>query len=138
MLVIFFHETGFSNIKQGKGSGPAVGFGQMEIFNDDKIPFFKWLPPGFDSVTFNPKTPPAAQKAKKDQYGILPTMEKLTDARVTSDDDFAIKMHCKYFEWLFNEGYSKSMPTQKGIKSLDGMLAAGDRRRKRNLYRHIP
>jgi hypothetical protein len=124
MLVIFFHETGFSNIKQAKNSGPAVGFGQMEIFNDDKIPFFKWLAPGFDSVTFNPKTPPAIQKAKKDKNGILPTMEKLTDGRVLSDDDFAIKMHCKYFEWLFNEGYSKSLPTQKGIKSLDGMLSA--------------
>jgi hypothetical protein len=47
MLAICFHETGFSNIKQGRGSGPAVGFGQMEIFNDDKIPFFATL--GFDS-----------------------------------------------------------------------------------------
>src|SRR4030095_2693206 len=39
LLLIFFHETGFSNIKQGMGTGPAVGFGQMEIFNLDKIPF---------------------------------------------------------------------------------------------------
>jgi len=124
MLAIFFHETGFSNIKQASGSGPAVGFGQMEIFNADKIPFFKWLPPGFDSITFNPKMLAVNQKAKKDSYGILSTMDKLTDGRVTSDDDFAIRMHCKYFEWLFKEGTSKSAPTQKGIKTLDGLLAA--------------
>ncbi len=124
MFVICFHETGFSNIKQGKGTGPAVGFGQMEIFNPDKIPFFKWLPPGFNSITHNPKVHPAKKKAKMEEQGILPTFEKLTDGRVTSDNDFAIKMHCKYFEWLSKEGTTKSNPNQKGIKHLEGMLGA--------------
>src|SRR5215468_2650940 len=96
MLVIFFHESGFANIKQSRGTGPAVGFGQMEIFNLDKIPFFEWL--GFDSVTHD---------------------------MVLADNDFAIKMHCKYFEWLFKEGYSKSSPPgTKGIKSAKGILSA--------------
>jgi hypothetical protein len=115
LLVIFFHETGFSNIKQGMGTGPAVGFGQMEIFNLDKIPFFKWLPAGFDSITHNPKIHPAKKKAALAENGIPPAFEKLTDGRVTSDNDFAIRMHCKYFEWL---------ATEKGKRTVDGALAA--------------
>ncbi len=125
MLVIFFHETAFSNIMQATktGKGPAVGFGQMEIFNPDKVPFFKWFKPGIDSVTFNPNMSIVEIKKKTEEYG-LTSLEKLTNDRVTSDNDFAIKMHCSYFEWLFDEGYSQSTPKQKGIKSLGGLLAA--------------
>jgi len=120
MLVIFFHESGYSNIKQGKGSGPAVGFGQMEIFNTDKIPFFEWL--GYDSVTHNPKV---SQLEKTKKYARLKSLPPLTHDMVLADNDFAIKMHCKYFEWLFKEGYSKSSPPgTKGIKNVRGMLNA--------------
>jgi len=122
VLVIFFHETGFSNIKQGRGSGPAVGFGQMEIFNRDKIKFFKWLKPGFDSVALHPTMSPLEKKKKTEEHGLSPALEKLTPERVLSNDDFAIWMHCKYFEWLFDEGYTTS--GQKGIRSLQGMLEA--------------
>jgi hypothetical protein len=124
MLAIFFHESGFANIKQGKNTGPAVGFGQMEIFNLDKIPFFKWLPPGFDSITHNPNVAPFKKKTVLEQHGITPAFAKLTHEQVKADPDFAIKMHCKYFEWLFTEGFAKSNPNQKGIKDIRGLLAA--------------
>jgi hypothetical protein len=125
LLVICFHETGFSNIKQGRGSGPAVGFGQMEIFNVDKIPFFKWLKPPLDAITHNPNVPPAKKKAKMEEHGVLPAFEKLTAERVTSDHDFAVKMHCKYFEWLLEEGRTPKMaPGQKGLKTIQAMLEA--------------
>jgi hypothetical protein len=124
MLAIFFHESGFANIKQGKNTGPAVGFGQMEIFNLDKIPFFKWLPPGYDSITHSPNVPHFKKKAALEQHGIPPSATALTDQMVKSDHDFAIRMHCKYFEWLFTEGHSKSNPHQKGIKDIRGLLAA--------------
>lgn len=111
ILVICFHETGFSNIKQGRGSGPAVGFGQMEIFNLDKIPFFEWL--GLDSVTNNPNLSPTSRKDKKfESIRKLPT---LTPERVMADHDFAVKMHCHYFHWL---------NTEAGVNSIDGMLRA--------------
>ena len=111
MLAICFHETGFSNIKQGRGSGPAVGFGQMEIFNDDKIPFFATL--GFDSR--NGKSAPIPQMGTGPGCAPKPNLIVLQAKTLLDDDDLAIKVHCKFFEWLYDCA---------GKRTLDAMLSA--------------
>ncbi|MEK7722796.1 MAG: hypothetical protein AAB336_00450 [Acidobacteriota bacterium] len=119
LLVIFFHETGFCNVRQNQGKGPAVGFGQMEIFNGDKIPFFETL--RYNSAILNPKL---SQKARE-SYTHLFIYPPLTYESVLNDDEFAIKMHCSYFNWLFENGMPQNAaPGQKGIKSLRGLLMA--------------
>ncbi|MBM4076156.1 MAG: hypothetical protein FJ267_10965, partial [Planctomycetes bacterium] len=120
LLVIFFHETGFANVRQSLGTGPAVGFGQMEIFNTDKIPFFESIK--YNSVTHNPKVPVYLKKSK---YSYLNHLEALTYETVLKDNNFAVQMHCQYFSWLNDEGVpSGAVEGQKGIKSLKGMLEA--------------
>jgi hypothetical protein len=111
MLAICFHETGFSNIKQGRGSGPAVGFGQMEIFNEDKIPFFATL--GFDSR--NGKSAPIPQMGTGPNCAPKPDLTVLQAKTLLDDDDLAIKVHCKFFEWLYDCA---------GKRTLGAMLSA--------------
>jgi hypothetical protein len=119
LLVIFFHETGLANVRQNYGKGPAVGFGQMEIFNPDKIPFFATL--RYNSAIFNPKVSPKEKEMHSDLNGLFP----LTYESVLNDNEFAVRMHCAYFGWLFEEGVPyNAAPGQKGIKSLRGMLQA--------------
>lgn len=119
LLVIFFHETGFCNVRQNQGKGPAVGFGQMEIYNPDKIPYFQTI--NHNSAILNPKL----SAREKEKYSYLNNLVPLTYESVLNDSEFAIKMHCKYFAWLFDEGYStNAAPGEKGIKSLRGMLSA--------------
>jgi hypothetical protein len=81
IALIFFEETAFSNVRQNKGSGPAVGFGQMEIYNHDKIPFFEWL--GFNS-----------DRRKSSRLPLI------TPDRIVNDNDFSVQLTCKYFQWL--------------------------------------
>jgi len=85
IVLIFFEETGFCNVRQSRGTGPAVGFGQVEIYNPDKIPFFAWL--GFNSDRNKRNSP-------------LPL---ITPERITSDNDLSVKISCKYFQWLVSE-----------------------------------
>ncbi len=94
VMAIFFHETGFSNIRQRVKDpdhdgqlkdGKGTGFGQMEMMNAEFIPFFDWL--GYNTNRF-PK--------KGD------TRPRLTPEMVTAkgNEEFAIRMHCRWFEWL--------------------------------------
>jgi len=84
ITLIFFEETGFCNIRQNRGAGPAVGFGQMEIYNPDKIPFFEWL--GFNS-----------DRKKTSRLPLI------TPERISADNDLSVKITCKYFQWLVSE-----------------------------------
>jgi hypothetical protein len=119
LLVIFCHETAFANVRQNQGKGPAVGFGQMEIFNKDKIPFFATL--RYNSAILNPKL----SLYERSQYSDLNEFFPLTYESVLNDNEFAVRMHCAYFAWLNDEGIPyNAAPGQKGIKSLRGMLAA--------------
>ncbi len=111
MLVICFHETAFSNIKQGRGSGPAVGFGQMEIFNADKVPFFATL--GYDSR--NGRRMPIARVGTGTGCEPQQNLFALTADTLLMNNDLAIKVHCKYFEWLFDCA---------GKRTLESMLSA--------------
>ena len=119
LLVIYYHETGFANVRQNQGKGPAVGFGQMEIFNLDKIPFFATL--RYNSVILNPNV----SAHEKNKYSHLNVLFPLTYESVLNDNEFAVRMHCTHFAWLFDEGYpANAAPGQKGIKTLRGMLMA--------------
>ena len=89
ILVIFFEETGFCNIKQAHAKGGlGIGFGQLEISNPEKRDFFEWagLPSNYQAVAM----------------------------LMLGDTDFAVKVHCQYFQYL---------TSQRGL-SLDGCLSA--------------
>jgi hypothetical protein len=119
LLVIFYHESAYANVRQNQGTGPAVGFGQMEIYNPDKIPFFATL--RYNSAILNPKLSPVEKKKYSNLNGLLP----LTYDSVLNDNEFAVRMHCAYFGWLFDEGVpANAVPGQKGIKTLRGLLQA--------------
>jgi hypothetical protein len=90
---IFFEETAFCNRKQKPG--PAVGFGQIQIYDNDKIPFF-------DSIGYN------SDKKKTDS-----DKQTITYDTITNDKELSVKLSCLYFQWLVNQG-----------KSLNGALMA--------------
>jgi hypothetical protein len=87
IMLIFFEETAFANVKQDKGRGPAVGFGQMEIYNKDKIPFFEWL--GYNSDV--------------DSYPPPNELPNITPDMIVSDYDLSVLITCSYFQWLCDE-----------------------------------
>lgn len=102
ILVIFFEETGFCNIKQAQTSGSlGVGFGQMEISNPEKKDFFVWAG--------------------------LPSDYKQVAQLMLGDTDFAVKVHCQYFQYLTSE---------RGL-SLEGCLSAqvGSHTQYKSLFR---
>lgn len=90
---IFFEETGFCNRKQKPG--PAVGFGQIQIYDQDKIPFF-------ESIGFN--------SDKKNKNSSLPL---ITYETIINDKELSVRLTCQYFQWLVKNG-----------KSLEGALSA--------------
>lgn len=77
---IFFEETGFCNRKQQPG--PAVGFGQVQIYDRDKIPFFESI--GYNTDKQNPN--------KGQPF--------LTYKMVTDSHELSVQISCKYFQWL--------------------------------------
>jgi hypothetical protein len=91
---IFFEESAFCNRKQQPG--PAVGFGQIQIYDKDKIPFFESI--GYNTDKQNPN---------KGQPFL--TYKMVTDSR-----ELSVQITCKYFQWLVGV---------KG-KSRDGALNA--------------
>lgn len=95
---IFFEETLFCNIQQitKNGKGPAAGFGQIQIQDPDKIPFF-------ESIHYNSNL-----KENKLQ------LPDITFEIIKNDNDLAVKLTCKYFQWLVSS---------QG-KSLQGALQA--------------
>lgn len=108
VLIFFFHETAFSNIRQRSdvtkknpnGVGPGVGFGQIEIQNSDKPAFIR-------------KT-----------YGISP--DDTLFGRVTADEVFAIRMHCDYMKHLYGNGSTTMRALvngQVGGKSQNAFMA---------------
>jgi hypothetical protein len=84
---IFFEETCFCNRKQQPG--PAVGFGQMQIYDKDKIPFFADL--GYNSDQNNHKS----------------DLPLITYKMVTDDHNLSVDISCAYFQWLVMNGKSR-------------------------------
>jgi hypothetical protein len=101
ILAIFYEETFCSNIRQNTGKGPAVGFGQTQIYDKEKIPFFKTL--GFNSD-------------RDDQSSSLPL---ITPEIILKDHDLSVKITCKLFQWLC----ARKEEGGRG-KGIDGALEA--------------
>ena len=89
LLVIFFEETAWCNITQAGTKGSlGVGFGQLEVSNPEKADFYEWMGLGRD-------------------YRPVAGMMR-------ADNNFAVKVHCGYFQWL----------TDEMGKDIDGCLSA--------------
>ncbi len=89
ILVIFFEETMFCNVKQAGTQGRlGVGFGQLEVSNKEKKEFYSWMG--------------------------LPTNYQAVAEQMLDDSDLAVKVHCKYFQYLNTVKH----------KGLDGCLSA--------------
>src|SRR5262249_23733187 len=92
VAMIFFHETSLSDARQlvpnSKGvdvpQGPGIGFGQIEVKNDDKPAFFK--------AVF------------EDPYDAQPYDADAMNGRMLKDYQFAIKVHCEYLKHLHGNG----------------------------------
>src|SRR5215470_10404510 len=126
-----FEETACSNVKQG-GKPIALGPGQLQVSEDEKVYFFA----GADIVDRNvshenflgikvdsSKTTWAVRQDKTvfmRDTPMFPKLPPLEMERVLADNDFAIKMHWKYWDWLRN-GYGRS---QKPVSSMGGLLDA--------------
>lgn len=97
VAVIFFEETSFVNREQAGKNGPAAGFGQIEVGNRDKIPFYKWL--GMDvsdqlmSELKNQQLSGPALKEKLDLQARVKT-------QILSSAEASVQMSCKYFQYL--------------------------------------
>lgn len=89
IAVIFFEETGFCNISQAGTAGAlGTGFGQIEVSNPEKKDFYAWLG--------------------------LSTDYRVVAQTMLADNDTAVRIHCKYFQYL----------TNVRNKSLEGCIAA--------------
>jgi hypothetical protein len=78
IAVIFFEETGFCNITQAFTAGTlGVGFGQLEVRNPEKKKFYDWAN--------------------------LPTDYLDISAMMQADNDTAVAIHCKWFQFLTSE-----------------------------------
>jgi hypothetical protein len=100
---IMYEETAFCNRVQQttNGKGPAVGFGQMQIYDPEKKAFWDWM--GYNNDMKNPNSKPL-----------------ITPERVLGDNKFSVDMTCKYFQWLLTpDAYNSKKP-----KGLQGALAA--------------
>ena len=75
ILVIFFEETAFCDISQlGTSGNLGCGFGQLEMSNPEKLPFYAWAD--------------------------LPLDYKKVAAGMLISKEYAVKVHCKYFQYL--------------------------------------
>jgi hypothetical protein len=96
MAVLFFEESLFCNIIQfGAGRDAAVGFGQMQIFDLDKIEFFR------DVFKFD------STRGHK-QKDLTP----VTREKITNDKHLSVKIMWKYYQWLHDV---KKLKTVQGI-----------------------
>jgi len=93
VAVIFFEETAFCNVRQSVGRdkltkevkwGPAVGFGQLQIYDPEKRDFFA-------SIGFN-----------NDQRTTT-SQPLITFDMVTNNPRFSVFLTCRYLEYVFQK-----------------------------------
>jgi len=126
-----FEETACSNVAQG-GKPVALGPGQLQVSEDEKVYFFAGasiVDPSVSRENFlgmkvdSSMTTWAVKKdltVFKRGKPMFPDLPPLTMERVLNDNDFAIKMHWRYFDWLRN-GNGRS---QTPVSSVGGLLDA--------------
>jgi hypothetical protein len=127
-----FEETACSNTAQG-GKPVALGPGQLQVSEDDKVFFFAGVDTADPAVRrenflggrWDSSLTTFAVRHKdltvfKRQKAMFPELTPLTMDQVLADNYFAIGMHWRYFDWLRN-GHGRS---QKPIGSVGGLLDA--------------
>jgi hypothetical protein len=126
-----FEETACSNVAQG-GKPIALGPGQLQVSEDDKVYFFAGVSivdpsatrDNFLGMNVDSSKTTWAVRQDKTVYmrdtAMFPKLPPLAMKRVLADNDFAIKMHWRYWDWLRN-GNGRS---QKPVSSVGGLLDA--------------
>jgi hypothetical protein len=124
-MAICFEETACCNLQQGD-TPVAVGPGQLQVSDDDKVMFFagaqdreNFMGGRWDSsqTTWAADT---NNKVFKRQKPTFPDLQPLTMDFILSNNPFSVQMHLKYFQWLMN-GYGRS---GKPVSGLGGLLLA--------------
>lgn len=125
-VTMFFEETACCNMLQ-QGTPAAIGPGQLQVSEQGKVDFFACTDQHKDnfmgakwdtSMTILAVNQATAQVFTR-QKRLHPDLPELTKSRILDDNEFSIKMHVKFFQWL-TRGYG---PDAKP-KGLDGLLAA--------------
>ena len=130
-MSLCFEETACSNTSQG-GKPIAVGPGQVQVSEDDKVFFFAGVDSSDTSVQrenflgarWDTSLTTFAVRLDKTVFmrskAMFPDLTPLTLQAILADNDFAVKMHWRYFDWLRN-GYGRS---KTSVASLNGLLDA--------------
>ena len=116
VMLLFFHETAFSNVSQV--GGPAIGIGQMEHHNPEKAEYFADL--GYGRTRLDYKTKKVVPIL--DPVWKTPLIDFHRLERDFADPDFAIKTHCQWFVWLQKKGKNSAhamLMAQAGDKNSD-------------------
>jgi len=123
--VFFFEETACCNIVQ-LGTPAAIGPGQLQVSEQGKVDFFAAKDPAksnfmggqWDSsmtiMAVNQKDATVFMRKER----LHPKLMELTKDYILAHNEFAIKMHVKFFQWL-SRGFADGKP-----KGLEGLLAA--------------
>jgi hypothetical protein len=124
-VAFFFEETGCCNMVQ-QGTPAAIGPGQLQISEQGKVDFFASKDPTKSNLMGGQWDTSMTIMAVNQRDGSVfirqkrlhPDLPELTKGQILADNEFAIKMHAKYFQWLAR-GFADGKP-----KGLDGLLAA--------------
>jgi hypothetical protein len=116
-----------------QGTPAAAGPGQLQLSEDDKIEFMACPSPSKEnfmgekldsSMTLTAVNQANAQiihRAKR----LHPELPELARSRVLKDNDFSVKMHVKFFQWL-TRGFGPD-GKQKGFEGLLGAQTGGNK-----------
>lgn len=104
VAVIFFEETSFVNCQQAGKNGPAVGFGQIEVGNRDKVPFYRWLSDnkGETDWTVSDLLMSELTKVQLSGPALLEkrNLQERVRTKMLGSNEYSVKISCQYFEWL--------------------------------------
>src|SRR5438067_841732 len=127
---IFYEETACCNMLQIK-TPAAIGPGQLQVSEGGKMDFFACQDPQKDnflgakldsSMTIWAVNQKDATVFKRNKAK-FPDLPPLTQDMILKDNEFSVKMHVKFFQWM-----SRGFGPDKKAKGLDGLLSmqAGD------------
>lgn len=130
-VALCFEETACSNTSQG-GKPIALGPGQLQVSEDEKVYFFAGAnitdpsrkAENFLGGCWDTSLTTWAVRSNltvfKRTEAMFPSLPQMTMDRILGDNDFAIRMHWRYFDWLRN-GNGRA---QKPIATAGGLLDA--------------
>lgn len=133
-ISLCWEETFCSNMAQG-GKPIALGPGQLQVSEDEKVYFFAGLDivdkisprENYLGIRWDSSLTTWAvdqdRKVRRRTESILPAslgLRHMTQDDILNNNDFAIKMHWRYFDWLRNGNGRNQAP----LDSVGGLLDA--------------